>query len=255
MTAPNGKFIWYELATTDAAAAEAFYKRVVGWGSQSIGSPEMPYTLWTVGEAGVGGLMTMSAECAGAGETPGWTGYIGVADVDAKADQLATAGGTVRHGPADIPGIGRFAAVADPQGVRFVLFKGASDQPLPTFPPGTPGTIGWHELLTTDGQAAFDFYAGQYGWAKGEGFDMGPMGIYQVFTAGDIPIGGMMTFTDRPAGWRFYFNVEAIDAAIERVTAGGGKITNGPMEVPGGSWIVSALDPQGAEFSLVASKR
>jgi predicted enzyme related to lactoylglutathione lyase len=255
MTAPNGKFIWYELATTDAAAAETFYKHVVGWGSQSAGSPEMPYTLFTIGEAGICGLMTLSEECVAAGIPAGWTGYIGVGDVDAKADQLVTAGGTIRRGPADIPDIGRFAAVADPQGVPFVLFRGSVDQPPPTFPPGTPGTIGWHELHTSDWQAAFAFYADQYGWTKGEAYDMGPMGIYQLFTVDGVAAGGMMTSADRPPTWQFYFNVEAIDAAIDRLTAGGGRIINGPMEVPGGSWIVNGLDPQGAVFALVAPKR
>jgi predicted enzyme related to lactoylglutathione lyase len=55
--------------------------------------------------------------------------------------------------------------------------------------------------------------------------------------------------------WNFYFNVPAIDAAIGRINEAGGKIVNGPMEVPGSSWIVQATDPQGAFFSLVAPER
>lgn len=55
--------------------------------------------------------------------------------------------------------------------------------------------------------------------------------------------------------WQFYFNVPAIDAAAKRVTDNGGKILMGPMEVPGGSWIVQGMDPQGAHFALMAPGR
>jgi predicted enzyme related to lactoylglutathione lyase len=52
--------------------------------------------------------------------------------------------------------------------------------------------------------------------------------------------------------WLYYINIEGADAAAARVTAAGGKVLNGPHEVPGGQWVVQALDPQGAMFGLVA---
>jgi uncharacterized protein len=55
--------------------------------------------------------------------------------------------------------------------------------------------------------------------------------------------------------WLFYFNVEAIDAASARIGENGGQVLNGPMQVPGGSWIVQSMDPQGAMFALVAPSR
>ena len=66
----------------------------------------------------------------------------------------------------------------------------------PPVAPGTPGHIGWHELLAVDGKSAFDFYAGQFGWTKGDAMDMGAMGIYQLFATGKDPVGGIM---DKPA--------------------------------------------------------
>jgi predicted enzyme related to lactoylglutathione lyase len=83
------------------------------------------------------------------------------------------------------------------------------------------------------------------------------MGVYQLFAAGDAPIGGMM---NKPAvmpqsWWNYYINVDAIDAATMRVEKAGGSIKMGPMEVPGGQWVLQAHDPQGAFFSLVALKR
>ena len=86
---------------------------------------------------------------------------------------------------------------------------------------------------------------------------MGPMGVYQLFAAGDAPVGGMMTRTESDAApfWLYYFNVAAIDAAAARVTANGGQVVHGPMEVPGGSWIVHCLDPQGGMFALIGAKQ
>jgi len=96
-----------------------------------------------------------------------------------------------------------------------------------------------------------------FGWTKADAIDMGPMGTYQLFAAGGPPIGGMMTKPPQVPvpHWGFYFNVPEIDAGVARITASGGKILNGPVEVPGGQWVVNAMDPQGAAFSLVAPKR
>ena len=86
---------------------------------------------------------------------------------------------------------------------------------------------------------------------------MGPVGTYQIFTTKGQQAGGMMKkMAQEPAShWLYYITVDAIDAAIERVKSASGKVINGPMQVPGGSWIINGLDPQGAMFALVAAKR
>jgi predicted enzyme related to lactoylglutathione lyase len=252
MTNFHGKFVWYELMTTDSKAAETFYRSVIGWGAKDPGIPGMSYTLYTIGDVPVAGMMTMPPE-APAGTPPGWIGYIAVDDVDTRAKEIAESGGAICHGPSDIPGIGRFAVVSDPQNVVFALFKPGEGPQGDPLPPRTPGKAGWHELHAMDGASAFAYYSKLFGWTKGEALDMGPMGIYQLFNHDDVMVGGIFT---KPAAepmpyWLFYFNVEEINAAIERVKAGGGQILNGPMEVPGGSMIVQCLDPQGAIFALV----
>lgn len=250
-------FVWYELMTTDPAGATAFYSSVVGWKVVDSGMPgPMPYNLLMVGEHHIAGLMGMPPDVP-AGVPSFWSGYVGVPDVDAGAQRYQAAGGQICRAPEDIPNVGRFAVVADPQGATLCLFKGSTDETPPSPAPGTPGTVGWHELMAADGATAFPFYAEQFGWTKADAIDMGPMGTYQLFCAGAEPVGGMMTKPpEMPvAAWAYYFNVEAIDAAVERVKAGGGQVINGPMEVPGGSWIINGIDPQGAMFSLVAPKR
>lgn len=258
----HGKFIWCELMTSDTAAAGRFYGDVVGWKTSEMSMPGMPpYHLFEIGEGdncpGIGGMMTFPPELEGK-LPPNWTGYVAVDDVDATALEYERLGGTVQRAPDDIPNVGRFAVVADPHGAVLCIMTPLPPENPPREPvAGEPGTVGWRELYAGDGEEAFDFYAKVFGWTKHHDFDMGPMGTYRIFAHQAEAIGGMMTKppTVPVACWSYYFNVDALDAAIGRITAGGGTIVNGPMEVPGDSWIVQATDPQGAFFCLVAPKR
>jgi len=254
MPKPQGSFVWYELMTSDAKAGEAFYRDVVGWGAQGAGMPGVDYTLMTVGSMPVAGMMTMPAEACSAGAKPGWIGYVGTEDVDASVAKVSKLGGKVHKGPADIPGVGRFAVVADPDGAVFALFKWQPPQDGERPAPDAPGTTAWRELYTGDLQGVFDFYAQLFGWSKADAFDMGPMGTYQLFAHDGETIGGMMTKpaqAPRPC-WNYYFNVDAMGAAVERVKRDGGQVLTGPMQVPGGSWIIQGLDPQNAAFALLS---
>jgi predicted enzyme related to lactoylglutathione lyase len=184
---------------------------------------------------------------------PMWMGYVSVENVDDSVTAIKAAGGAV-HLPAwEIAGVGRIAMVADPQGASFYVMTpiGAPGQST-AFAPGRPGHGGWHELHTTDWKAALEFYSTHLGWAKSEAMDMGPMGTYLLFNAGGEAIGGMMNSPNFPQPmWLYYFGVDDIDAARHRVLNAGGVIINGPNEVPGGSWVLQAQDPQGAMFALV----
>jgi uncharacterized protein len=257
MSGWHGKWVWYDLMTTDSKAAEAFYRDVVGWETADSGMSDRSYTILSAGKTMVGGLMPIPDIVKANGGKPHWTGYIAASDVDDYAGRVKAAGGGVHRGPEDIPGVGRFAVASDPQGAMFVLFRGASDQE-PEHKPHEIGHIGWHELHSTDQAAGFAFYEKLFGWTKTSAMDMGPGGVYQMFaTGGSEPVGGMVT--DPPGGpgpsWLFYFTVDAIDAAVARVAKGGGRTVNGPMEVPGGQWIAQCVDPQGAAFAMVAAGR
>lgn len=250
----TGTFVWFEYMAADLAAAEAFYAKVAGWTMRDSGMPGMKYTLARSQFADVAGMMTLPAEACSQGAQPGWMGYIGVEDVDAKATAIVAAGGAVMMPPTDIPGVGRFAVVGDPQGVPFCLFRG-NTPPTETAPPMANGHIGWHELHTKDQAKAFDFYSAQFGWTKDTAMDMGPMGTYQIFAINGAPAGGMMNDTMSPQPyWLYYIAVGDFDAAVARVTEAGGKVLHGPEEVPGGAWIINASDPQGGIFALVGMR-
>lgn len=256
MAAAAKNFVWYELMTTDIEAAENFYGAVTGWSGKDFGQPGVRYTVMSAGDKGVAGIMALPAEVCEAGGRPGWVGYIGVDDVDAAVDGVEAAGGTVHRPPSDIPNVGRFAVVADPQSAVFMLIKPIGADNLPAAG-GTIGHVGWRELYAVDWTKALDFYAGQFGWTKAEAIDLGPMGTYQLFAAGGEPIGGMMNKPEQIPSptWMFYFNVAEADAAAARVTQHGGQVLMGPHQVPGGSWILQGRDPQGAMFALVAAAR
>jgi predicted enzyme related to lactoylglutathione lyase len=249
-----GSFVWYDQMSNDLPGAEAFYTKVVGWTLGANTMNDQRYTLLQAGAAMIGGLMPIPPEAKGV--QPAWMGYVAVDDVKAYADKVKAAGGAIRRPPTDVPRVGTFAIAADPDGAGFLLFKGNSSE-APAQNPAEPGHIGWHELHGGDPESAFAFYSGLFGWTRGDAIDMGAMGKYQIFTTRGEQRGGMIKkMAQEPAPhWLYYINVEAIDAASERVASAGGKVVNGPMQVPGGSWIINGLDPQGAMFALVAPKR
>lgn len=251
-------FVWHDLITTDTVAAKAFYAQVLGWSMQAFPG-ENEYTVVSAGGVGVGGIMPIPAPALARGAPACWQGYIAVPDVDDWAARVQSRGGAILQAPQDIPNVGRFALVADLHGAVFILFKPRGDATMPT-PPAqpVPGTVGWNELHAGNGLQAFDWYADLFGWSVDRDMDMGPMGVYRLFsTGGPNASGGMMTkMPEAPVPfWAYYFNVDALDAAVARVQAAGGKLLNGPMEVPGPMYVANCQDPQGAHFSLVAPRR
>jgi len=206
--------------------------------------------------AWIGGLMHIPAEVVAQGASPSWLGYIGVENVDATLARLTTLGGALTRPAENIPGVGRFAVVSDPQGAVVVLFTAAAKPPeTPAIPARTEGHVGWHELHARDQAAVFPFYAELFGWSKGQTLEMGPMGTYQLFTTGGEAVGGM--FTDATASakpfWLYYISTGNIARAAERVKVAGGTVVMEPHEVPGGAWVVQCRDPQGVLFAMVGT--
>jgi uncharacterized protein len=251
MAHSHGRFVWYELMTTDMAAAKAFYTKVVGWGTEDASKPGMAYTLFTVKGVSIGGVLDLPEAARRVGEQPRWIGYVEVDDVDAAAARIKELGGAVYVPPSDIPGISRFSVVADLQTATFVLVKWLRPRHETPAELNAPGRVGWHELVADDGEKAFAFYSELFGWQNAS-IDVGAAGKYQLFSAGGRTIGGM--FTKLPTVpvpfWLYYFTVADIDAAANRVVAGGGQILEGPLEIPSYGWTVECTDPQGAMFGL-----
>jgi uncharacterized protein len=250
----HGCFVWYELLTTDIAAAKAFYGSVVGWGEQDASTPEFGYTLFTAGHAPVGGLMELPQDGLKMGATPRWVGYVAVDDVNQTADRIRHLGGAVYVPPTD-SNIGRISVVADPQTATLALVEGLKTGQQHSAELSASGQVGWHELLAADWQTAFAFYREIFGWQQAAP-EIGLMDSYQLFSAGGQTIGGIFTKLPRAPFpfWLYYFNIGDIDAAAERVKTGGGRLVQGPVELPGGNWIARCIDPQGAMFALQGTR-
>lgn len=256
MTNPHGAFIWYELMTADPKRAKAFYDSVVGWNIDAEAPPGgMDYRMIGTHDGQAGGVMAINADMIAGGARPVWLGYFGVDDVDATVAGIVADGGQVHLPAFDIPGVGRIAMVTDPQGIPFYVMRGASDESSNAYQRRGLGHVSWNELLTPDADAALAFYARHLGFRQAGSMPMGEMGDYTFIAhdPDDEAIGAVMrTPPGGYPGWGFYFRVRDIEEAKAKVEAGGGKVLQGPMEVPGGEMVLSAFDPEGVSFGLVA---
>ena len=246
-------FVWHDLMTTDVEGAKAFYKNAVGW---DFAPQNDGYHVALVGGCGVGGVMELPDHLRGM--APFWSGYVFTPNVDEARERAVQLGGKVLREPWDIPGVIRMAVIADPTGAVFNIMQPLPGEQRKSPAEGAPGTVGWNELHAGNLKVAWEFYSKMFGWTKGRAHDMGaPAGIYQLFQIGGKDVGGMMQKMDampRPA-WAYYFIVDGIDAAAQRITDAGGKIAMGPLEVPGGEWILNAFDPQGGYFCLLSNAK
>jgi predicted enzyme related to lactoylglutathione lyase len=250
-TSNVGRFVWYEHITKNVPAAIAFYTDVIGWKTQPFGQGE-EYTMWVGSQGPLGGVIALPDQLARTGVPPHWMSHVVVENVDASAAQVKKLGGKVWKEPEDIPTVGRFAVVADPQGATLSLFTPAGG-PMELHDPSKDGEFCWNELVTSDSAAAFQFYAQLFGWKVQQDLDMGAMGTYRIYGVGETGLGGMMKLppgAPMPPSWIYYVNVSDLEATIARATARHARILNGPMEVPGGGRIAQLADPQGATFAL-----
>jgi predicted enzyme related to lactoylglutathione lyase len=207
-----------------------------------------------------GGVLRLTSDMAEHGAKPIWLGYVHVRDVDAAVSATEKAGGQVYMGASDIPGVGRIAMVTDPQGAPFYLMNPTPPADKPdaksdVFSPTELQRVAWNELNTSDPEAARRFYGDQFGWTSDDFMPMGEMGEYRFWKQNGVQIGAVCGLMGQSQPkWRYYFRVPSIAKAKGAVEQGGGKVTNGPHEVPGGDYVITGIDPQGAEFALVGGK-
>jgi predicted enzyme related to lactoylglutathione lyase len=181
-----------------------------------------------------------------------WIQYIGTRNVDATAEAAVRAGGSVLMAPTDMQGAGRYAVLKDPQGATFAIINPENAR---ADSDGVPplGTFSWHELATTDNEAAFAFYSGLFGWDAITRMDMGPSGVYLIFGQNGKQRGGMYIKPAEwpaPPNWLPYAHVPNADKGFSLAKSTGAKEMVAPMDVPGGSRIATLMDPAGAPFAI-----
>ena len=212
--------------------------------------------LLTLKAAGLVREMVKTVKVIKSGELKRKVSLKGIGATAGAKSAIEAAGGKVHMPAMDLEGVGRIALVADPQGVPFYVMRGQGEEASPSFDPMKPGHCHWNELSTPDQAGALAFYTARFGWQPGEVMPMGEMGGYQFLHHGGGMIGAIMTTPPgRPPGWNFAFGVRDVDSAAAKIAAGGGIVHHGPIEVPGGDWVVMASDPQGGAFMAVGPRR
>lgn len=254
MTA-TGLNVWFDLMTTDVEGAKRFYGEVIGWKTTSWdeADPNMPYTMFTASGAPVGGIMPLNEGARQAGAPSHWMAYTTVPDVDATVEKARSLGAKVHAPPTDIPTVGRFAVLADPQGASFAILAPTDESAAP---PDAHGQFSWAELHTTDYEAAWKFYSALFGWKHRSSMEMGELGTYFMFhdeseqTRGGMSNGAKVM--GAPPHWLHYVTVDDMSRTLERVKAHGGAVLHGPMDIPGNDVVATCRDPQGAHFAVYA---
>lgn len=247
---PQGTFCWADCVSTNSEVAKKFYAAVMGWAmdDQPMGDG-LVYTMYMQDGETVAGLGPMMPDMQAAGIPSIWYAYIDVDDVDSFVDKIKELGGEIVAGPFDVFDAGRMLTLKDPSGAVVSLWQ-AKDH-IGASLINTPGAMTWNELVTTDVQAAVDFFGALLGWT----FEDGNVPGYKfIFNNGRMN-GGIMpmdeSFAGIPPHWMNYFSVENIEAALEAVKSNGGKVNSDIIEIPNTGRMAVIEDPAGAHLTII----
>jgi predicted enzyme related to lactoylglutathione lyase len=235
-----GKFVWHENYSNDPDTTRQFYNQLFGWETEVWKPGEADYAMIKAGDQMHGGIVK-SPE----GGSPGWLGSVAVEDVDETVNKAEAAGAKIVAPPTDMPEVGRFAVIADPQGAVIAAYTPAGDSPNPE------GTFVWDELQTSDADAAKDFYTEVFGWTT-QAVDMGEVGTYIIFKrAGDVDVGGAMSAPQgAPSAWVPYIGTDDVDKTASRATELGATVIQQPTDIPNMGRFAIVKDPAGGIFGL-----
>lgn len=243
-----GSIGWFDLMTTDAPAARAFYAALFDWEIE-VGPPEFGgYGLCKRRGRNAAGLGPMPPGDAG---RPAWSVYFITDDADATAARITGAGGAIVVPPMDVGDEGRMLVATDPTGAVFGAWQPRAHRGAQVV--HEPGAMAWAEVNTRDAARAHAFYAAVF---ELEAHRLDAPGIeYWTLHRGDLTVGGVLQMsshwpTDVPAHWMPYLECADADQACARVRELGGKVCVAPFDSPYGR-IAIIDDPQGATFSLL----
>ena len=241
------QFCWFEVNTRTPDACADFYCELLGWSRSDQAMADMSYTMFELGDAQVGGMMTMTEMWPA--EVPAhWMSYIAVDDIDAYAAKVSPCGGSLCVPVTEIPP-GKFCVATDPTGAVFSLFQGGDGMN-----PTGDRTFGWCELATNDIERAAKFYDDLLGWTVEDHSD-GTGEPYWFIKDGETPVGAMFTTPDtwgegHRSCWTPSVRVDDLDAVTAKAESMGAHIHQQPTDV--GTMVRYSVvqDPEGAVLSL-----
>jgi predicted enzyme related to lactoylglutathione lyase len=245
---------WVDLMSPDIEGSKAFYTGLFGWDAETTLMPDGSHMYTRMTKDGL-------AVCGLGGTFPGmenapaiWNSYVWVDSAEDTAALIDKAGGKVVLPPMQVMEHGTMCVAQDPLGATFSLWQ--PDQHRGAQIVNEPDTYSWNELLSSDVEAAKNFYSQVFGWEY-QVMDMGPGGPYSVVQGGES--GGLAGLMGRPPGypaqapdsWLVYFTVADIAAKAAAAEAAGATCVTGPMEIPGIGTIAAHLDPHHGMFAMM----
>jgi predicted enzyme related to lactoylglutathione lyase len=241
-----GKFVWFELVSKHPKRAQVFYGDVLGWKVQAFPMGDRTYEMIYADDTMIGGYAAPKSDR----QPSHWISYISVGDVDAAVKAAAANGGKVVDAPYEIPGVGRTARIADPQGAEICPFKNAMGDPAEE--DASQGRFFWNELHTTDTARALPFYEMVLGFSS-RAMDMGPGGTYHILERNGVGRGGATNqlAPGVPPHWLPYVFVDDPDATIAKARRFGATIQFGPEDIPGVGRFGVLQDPTGAVIAVM----
>lgn len=249
-TSVLGHFVWHDLITTDVSGSVDFYQRLFPeWSIDRLETGEGSlYHVIEVNGRDIGGLVGVPED---SGIPAHWIGYVAVDDCDAAVRRTIELGGKCLVPAIDVPQIGRFAIIQDPQGAVVKPFSAQKRFEIPRqYVPGRPV---WNELLTSSPGSIRDFYRSVFGWSSVEQV-VDEAGAYTLFRTGESDVAGAMHMpadAEIPTSWLTYFHTGELDARAHSVQQAGGQTIVEPRPITGSGHFSVHVDPAGAFFALM----
>lgn len=249
-----GSFCWFELGTTDQAAAKTFYQSLFGWTSQDFPMGDIgSYTMFRMDGRDVGAAYTLDPQRY-QGIPPFWMLYVSVENADTTAERATELGASVHMPPFDVMQFGRMSVISDPTGAVFSIWQPIQSAGVTIT--GVDGTVCWADLSTADPARAKDFYTQLFGW-KISPSEHDASGYLHIAT-GETYIGGIPPADQRnqqaPPHWMLYFLVSDCAASADKAKTLGASILMPATQIPNVGTMAILGDPQGAVFALFQTK-
>lgn len=247
-----------DLSSPDIVASMSFYAQLFGWGYDEAPPEDVGGRLyaWAKNESGYpAGVASLDDEAIASGAKSQWSVQLLVDDIEEVTRRVADFGGTVVVDPNKIGEYGISAEIADPTGGKVNIWQAFQSGPTVKH---EHGSMQWCELMSPDPEAAAAFYRNSL-QVSTDPMEMPDGSVNSIVSTKDGPVMGISALGGlsdeliaRLGGptWIVYFNVDDVDAAVERAVEHGAELPDPPWAVSGVGRMAWIYDPQGALLGL-----
>ena len=243
-----GRFVWQDLMTPDAAACRKFYSELLGWDFRETTRNGKPYFVARLGGRLIGGIVEVKDPRV---KDAAWLSYLSVDDIDRAVSQVTAAGGSVLVAPLRIGGVGRIAAVTDPEGAPLGLAGLEIEAPAePADPP--LARFFWREYFAHDAAKSLAFYKDLDGYQETLSARPGAV-AYHLLERNGLQAGLFQLPEEMSAvksNWLPYLRVDDPAAMAQKVAALGGRVILPPTPAIRNGSVAIVADPTGGAVAL-----